>query len=287
VIEVLRLATVTEVRGLRVGESASVPADLVEPHEAGSAAGGQPPARVPGLVSKADQALFTQFVLDYAAARPGTVISILQAGCATVGQELDLEALRAHGIELELDMIDDASSVTRAVIAQRPDLSDALLGELRSIPLRPRSYDIVQCSMLLGRISNAELVLGRLVDALRPSGLLLLRTPDRDSAAVFLDRVLPRPARRLAWHMLKPGEPGPYPAVYEQISSARGIQAFIALRGLAVARRQVVSRVSGGKPYLVAACRIVARLSRSRLSWSHDELRYVIRKPEDRFARVL
>jgi SAM-dependent methyltransferase len=231
--------------------------------------------------------LFTQFVQDYAAARPGRAISILQAGCATVGQELDLAALRDRGVEVELSLIDDQSDVTRELIAQRPELQEAVLAELRSVPLRPRSFDVVQCSMLLSRISNAELVLGRLVDALRPGGLLLLRTPDRDSAAGFLDRKLPSPLRRLAWRNMKPGEPGPYPAIYEPITSARGIQAFLVLHGLTEARRQVVSRISGGQPSLVAACRLVSTLSRSRLSWPHDELRYVIRKPEDRFARVL
>jgi SAM-dependent methyltransferase len=275
----LLLATVADVREVPVGDSARVHAGPTR-HRTGR-------AHTPGLVSKADQALFTQFVHDYAAARPGKVISILQAGCATVGQELDLAALRDRGVELDLSMIDDQCAVTRELIARRPELQHALLAELRSVPLRPRSFDVVQCSMLLSRISNAELVLGKLVDALRPGGLLLLRTPDRDSAAGFLDRKLPSPVRKLVWRSMRPGDPGPYPAVYEQIASARGIQAFLVLHGLTEARRQVVSRLSGGQPYLVAACRVVATLSRSRLSGSHDELRYVIRKPEDRFARVL
>jgi SAM-dependent methyltransferase len=278
---------VASVHELPVGGTALVGAGTLRKRRAGTAGGRHLRVHVPGLVSHADQTLFTRFVLDYATARPGRVISILQAGCATIGQELDLAALRAHGVEVEVCMIDDASSVTRAVVARRPELQEAKLAELRSVPLRPRTFDVVQCSMLLGRISHAELVLGRLVDALRPGGLLLLRTPDRDSAAGFLDRVLPWPVRKLAWHSIRPGEPGPHPAVYEPITSARGVQAFLALRGLAVARRQVVSRLAAGRPRLVAVCRLVATLSRSRLSWSHDELRYVIRKPEDRFARVL
>ena len=36
-----------------------------------------------------------------------------------------------------------------------------------------------------------------------------------------------------------------------------------------------------------AACRLISRLSRGRLSDAHDEVLYVIRKPEDRFARVV
>jgi hypothetical protein len=38
---------------------------------------------------------------------------------------------------------------------------------------------------------------------------------------------------------------------------------------------------------LAAARRLVAVATRGRLTAAHDELGYVIRKPEDRFARVL
>jgi hypothetical protein len=34
-------------------------------------------------------------------------------------------------------------------------------------------------------------------------------------------------------------------------------------------------------------CRVIRRVSRGRLTDAHDEVRYVIRKPEDRFARVV
>jgi hypothetical protein len=35
------------------------------------------------------------------------------------------------------------------------------------------------------------------------------------------------------------------------------------------------------------SCRVICRVSRGRLTDAHDEVRYVIRKPEDRFARVV
>jgi hypothetical protein len=34
-------------------------------------------------------------------------------------------------------------------------------------------------------------------------------------------------------------------------------------------------------------CRLIGRLSGGRLTDAHDEVLYVIRKPEDRFARVV
>jgi SAM-dependent methyltransferase len=232
---------------------------------------------------------FTKFVLEYAAQHRDRPVTILQAGCATAGSELSLSALGAAGHQVLVSCIDDDSKAVRAAIASHPELASAILGEMRSAAVPPRSYDIVQCSMLLNRISHAELVLDRLVGALRPGGLLLLRTADRDSAAGFLDRRLPGILRSLAWHAGKPGQAGPFPAVYEPIASAHGIQAFVLRHGLVVAHwqsRDVVG--AAGRPLgVLAARRLVSWLSMGRLDCDHDELYYVVRKPEDPFARVL
>ncbi|HEY2640334.1 MAG TPA: methyltransferase domain-containing protein [Streptosporangiaceae bacterium] len=241
-------------------------------------------ARRPPTLKAAE---FTRFVLEYAAHHPDRPIAILQAGCATAGSELDLAALRTAGHQVLISLVDDDSKPVQAAIASRPELESAVLGELRSVPLPPRSFDIVQCSMLLDRISHAELVLDRLVGALRPGGLLLLRTADRDTAAGFLDRRLPRILRSVSWHAVKPGQPGPFAAVYEPIASARGIHAFLLRHGLVVAHRQSRNSAVGGPLVVLAAHRLVASLSLGRLACGHDELHYVVRKPEDPFARVL
>jgi hypothetical protein len=34
------------------------------------------------------------------------------------------------------------------------------------------------------------------------------------------------------------------------------------------------------------SCRLICRMSRGRLAEAHDEVQYVIRRPENRFARV-
>jgi SAM-dependent methyltransferase len=243
-------------------------------------------APVPGGTSSPE--VFTRFALDYAAQHADRTVAVLQAGCATAGPELDLAALSAdHSVAVS--QVEEDGPVTRSALAGRPDLNSALLGELRAVPITPRSFDIVQCSMLLDRISNADVVLSRLVGALRPGGLLLLRTADRETAAGFLDRRLPAFLRNLAWRAMRPGEPGPFPAIYEPIASARGIQAFLSRHGLTVAHREFRNGLaeSGGPAGLVAARNLVAWMSRGRLATGYDELCYVIRKPEDRFARVL
>ena len=152
-------------------------------------------------------------------------------------------------------------------------------------------FDVVQCASLLERIEHAELVLDRLIGAIKPGGLLLLRICDRDSAAGFLDRVLLETIRRFIWRRRRPGEPGPHQAVYEQLASARGVQAYALLRGLVIAERQALGGLAGGlppgPPGFLTAQKLVARLSRGRHSAAHEDMLYVLRKPESRFARIL
>ena len=236
-----------------------------------------------------DSPLFTRAVLDYAAHRAGQPLALLQAGCATASGDLDVARLRATGCQVAVSLLDDDSLAARAAVAARPELASCTLGDLRIAPLPSRSFDIVHCALLLERISNAELVLDRLVEALKPGGLLLLSTGDRDCAAGFLDRVLPGSLRAQIWRSLCPGEPGPYPAVYEHLASGRGIQSYVTRRGLVIGPRQALSLLAIRRrpPGLLLLCRLVARLSWGRLTSAHDELRYVIRKPESGFARVL
>ncbi len=232
---------------------------------------------------------FTRFVVEYAAQHRGRAIGILQAGCTTAGPELDLAAIRASGADLVVSRIDDDCPATRAAAESRPELRTATLAELRLVPLAPRSFDLVQCSMLLHRIVNADLVLDRLVGALRPGGLLLLRTGDRQTATAALDRMLPQFARVLAMRLARPGQPGPFPARYEPIASERGIRAFIGRHGLVVVHRQAhqAERGTGWLAVAAAARAVVGWLSGGRFTSGHDELCYVIRKPEDQFARVI
>jgi SAM-dependent methyltransferase len=277
------VASVEGIPGLGIGAS-----PVRHDKRRGSVVSDGPAHAAAGTTDPATSGLFTRFALDFAAHRAGSAIAVLEAGCTTAGQSLDLAALRADGHAVDVSYVDDESPATRAALAGRPDLGSAALGELRLLPLRPRSFDIVHCSLLLHRISNVEVVLGRLVASLRPGGLLMLRIADPCTAAGFLDRRTPEFLRRLAWRADMPGQPGPHPAVYEPIASAGGIEAFLSRHGLAVAHRDRASSAGWagyGRDRLTT--RLVTWMSRRRLGSEHDELRYVIRKPEDRFARLL
>jgi hypothetical protein len=252
--------------------------------EAARAADGPPPSSPAGV------GLFTRYTRDYVTGRDGQQIMILQAGCTTADGDLGVAALREAGADIVVSLIDDDQPVTLAALSLDKSLAGCVQGDLRTVPLPPRSQDIVLCALLLQRIKHAELVLDRLVAAIKPGGLLLLRFSDRDSGGGFLDRVMPLVARSAVWRKRRPGRPGPYPAVYERLSSARGVQAYALMRELVIAERQALGGLAGAlaEPRgFLATQKLVAGLSRGRLTAAHEELLYVLRKPEDRFARIL
>jgi len=260
----------------------TAPPETVPP-ETAPALDGVPPA-------PADAGLFARYTSDYVSAHAGHQVMILQAGCTTADGDLGADALREAGADMVVSLIDDDQPVTRAAVSMDQSLAGCVQGDLRTVPLPPRSHDIVLCALLLQRIKNAELVLDRLVAAIKPGGLLLLRFSDRDSGGGFFDRVMPSVARSAVWHRRRPGRPGPYPAVYERLSSARGVQAYALMRELVIAERQAVGGLAGAlaEPRgFLAAQKLIAWLSRGRLTAAHEELLYVLRKPEDRFARIL
>jgi SAM-dependent methyltransferase len=232
---------------------------------------------------------FAQPVHDYVYQSLGRPVTLLRAGCITPLAELGLDKLRQDGFDISVVTV-DADHGRRAQTEEQPQ-GEVMIGDLRAVPLPPRSFDVVYCSLLLDRISHAQLVLDRFTATLRPGGLLLLRIRDRDTAGGFLDRRLPGLARRALWARLYPDEPGPFPAVYEPTGSSRGIAAYMLMRGLVITQRRS-ARTLPHQPerlirFLTLARGLIAWLSRGRLTDAHDEMLFVIRKPLDRFARVV
>jgi SAM-dependent methyltransferase len=235
---------------------------------------------------------FAEPLRDYALQSLGQPVNLLQAGCLAPLRELDLGHLAEDGFEISVTAVDADDPLAKKVLHETASAyDDVLVGDLRTVPIAPRKYDIVYCALLLERVEHVELVLDRLVGALKPGGLLLLRTGDRRSAAGLLDRKLPGPARKAIWSRLHPGIPGPFPAVYEKAVCDQGIASYTLMRGLVIAARSAQLTLPKQPARLSSSVRItcaaISRLSRGRFEDGHDELLYVIRKPQDRFARVV
>ncbi|SEG99097.1 Methyltransferase domain-containing protein [Nonomuraea solani] len=227
--------------------------------------------------------LFGQRVREHCAGQPIRRLDVLVAGCAHD------EPLTLDHVEIRATGADEDHPAVRRVVEERADLVAWSLGDLRSAPLPPRSYDVVQLSFLLERVRHAELVFDRLLHSLRPGGLVLLRMRDRRSAYGLLDRITPSWLRRLLWRpLVTPGTPGPLPTVYEPLASSDGMHAFCLSRGLMITDdERATSGPARSRRIGAAAVAVMSTLTRGRYPASHDEITMVIRKPQHHFARLL
>jgi methyltransferase family protein len=205
-------------------------------------------------------------------------LAILDAGCGWAG-EIELESF----IESVITGVDDDLPTLRAHTEARRDLDGWQLGDLRTVPMPPRVYDVVRASHLIERIAHAELVLDRFVAALKPGGLMVVRFRDRAGAFGLLDRRLPHWMRHLLWHHEQPP-----PAVYDRVASLEGMRWYCMMRGLVIAE-EITSRdaMTGSGRLMGAAFRVLSLAGRGRVTSAYSEVTLVIRKPENRFARII
>ncbi len=94
---------------------------------------------------------------------------VLDAGCGAgkICHELfERRAASVHGIDLSPAMIEQARSHCPAARFE--------VGDLMHVQLHAQSYDTVICGLVLGHIDDFEVVVSKLVNALREGGQLIL-----------------------------------------------------------------------------------------------------------------
>lgn len=245
----------------------------------------------PGSYREASR-FFAEPVRDYVQQCPGRPVTVLQAGCLAPLRELGIGELAEGGFDISVTAVDADQPLARRVLNDTKSAYDYVItGDLRTVPIPQRAYDMVYCALFLERVRHVELVLDRLTSALKPGGLLLVRTGDRYSAAALLDRLLPGTVRKAVWTRFRPGTPGPFRPVYEKAVSHEGIASYALMRGLVITARTseltLPNEPTGLTSSIRMTCAAISRLSGGRFDDAHDELLYVIRKPQDRFARVV
>jgi len=166
---------------------------------------------------------FAEPLRDYVLHCLGGPVSLLQAGCLAPLAELGIGELTLGGFEISVTAVDADHPLARKVLHDTTtSYEDVIVGDLRTVPIAQRAYDVVYCAGPVCDAGIASYTLMRgLVIAARGAGLTLPSHPARLSSSV---------------------------------------------------------RVT---------CAAISRLTRGRFGDSHDELLYVIRKPQDRFARVV
>ncbi len=197
-------------------------------------------------------------------------LEILEAGCGTKWP------LQLDGVAYTLTGIDCDEEALRMRCRDRCDLDQPVQGDLRSVDVAPASFDVIYSAFVLEHVIDAQMVLDRFVRWMRPGGLLILRLPDRSSASGFVTRVTPFwfhvfYYRRIAGFS-QAGMPGhaPYPVVYDDIISLKGLRAWAAEQNLRIVFEcGLAPKILGGKIISTSAhigLRILSGCSLGRLS---------------------
>nr|WP_281358537.1 class I SAM-dependent methyltransferase [Alteromonas ponticola] len=211
-------------------------------------------------------------------------ISILEAGC---GQHWALDLAGTEYSLTGIDADEDALALRKQNIG---DLDTAIVGDLRVVDLPDEQFDLIYNAFVLEHVENAALVLDNFCRWLKPNGLIILKIPDRDSVYGFLARHTPHWSHVLFYRHIKQcehaGQPGyaPYPVVYDNCISREGIRRFCRLNNL-----QLVTEL--GKNNYIKKNGLIGSIvkygaiflsvcSLGYLSWRHNDLIFIIRKPD-------
>lgn len=208
-----------------------------------------------------------------------TELDILEAGCGP-SWPLRLGAIkyRLTGVDLDAAALEHRKHVVG-------DLHEAIVGDLREVDFGARQFDVIYNAFVLEHIENANLVLERFSQWLRPGGLLLLKLPDRDSVFGFVTRMTPF-WFHIAYHKhilrrANAGKPGfgPYPTHHDRVVSRAGIHAFCKAHRFTICEeRGLCTYVLERRTMVTLVARMVGLLSLGMLPWKHNNLTYVLKK---------
>jgi len=208
-------------------------------------------------------------------------IEILEAGCGrTWSLALPGVQYRLTGVDLDADALEARKTLAR-------DLDEAIVGDLRTVSLGGRRFDVVFCAYVLEHVEGAQAALENFAGWLKPGGLLILRVPDRDSAFGFVARSTPFWFHVAVWRYVygsrEAGTPGhaPYPAHYDPVLGIAALERFCSPRGLQVRRVLAHSGLDGTgalRRLSMAFLRGLGALSGGALSSRHNNLTFVIEK---------
>src|SRR5262249_41848995 len=99
--------------------------------------------------------LFARSIYNYARQHEGEPIKLLQVGCTGPADELELDKLRASGVDVSIRRIDqDHPEIRDAARTADPSPGAIVFGDLRAIRLPTRDISVVYCAHLLDRIQH-------------------------------------------------------------------------------------------------------------------------------------
>ncbi|MHB1952770.1 MAG: class I SAM-dependent methyltransferase [Sulfobacillus sp.] len=216
-------------------------------------------------------------------ARGESMLQILEAGC---GREWPIDLGNIPYMLTGVDADKAALEYRKSVLK---DLDVAIPGDLRQVDLGQNKYDVVYCSFVLEHIDGAEAVMDKFYTCLKPSGLLILRIPDRNSVYGFSTRLTPHWFHVFVYkHIFRiknAGKEGfgPYRTFYDAVVSQNGMRRYAEKRALTIKGEYGSSYYLdnfGAMSFLARLyVRTLSLLSFGALAWEHNNLTYILEKP--------
>ena len=134
---------------------------------------------IPGPPTIYDAIDTVQVVVDQLLAR-STPRRVLEAGCGSYGH-----------LELRPDDHMVGIDISERQLARNTILQEKICGDLQTQPLPPESFNLVVCWYVLEHLQHPRMAFDRMVQSLRPGGLLVLAQPSLLSPKGLLTRFTP------------------------------------------------------------------------------------------------
>lgn len=205
-------------------------------------------------------------------------INVLDAGCG-----------RKWQIKLTMPYVITGVDADDNALALRKDLDFAIAEDIQAVKFSANQFDLIYCSYVLEHVHGAEKLLLRYLEWLKPHGIVVLRIPDKYSVYGFITRYTPFWVHVMyKKHLLLRKDSGssghgPYPTVYDEIVSRKGMQHFCRRKNIKVLGEWGTNQSlpKRGRLYWLrkVTIYIVHTLSFGKLSMDYNNLTFVIEKP--------
>jgi SAM-dependent methyltransferase len=209
-------------------------------------------------------------------------LRVLEAGC---GQKWPLEL---PGVQLHITGVDYDAAALQLRCDQQKDLAVAIHGDLRTVDLPSNAFDVAYCAFVLEHVEGADLVLDRLLDAVRPGGRLIILVPDGQSVYGWAAKHFPLwvavQYKKRIEGFKDAGKPGhaPYPTVYDPVVTLDGMREWAESRRVRIVEEYGIDYALNNFGRFQGAVRAGMNAfvvgSRRRLTASHNNLGFVLEK---------
>lgn len=238
------------------------------------------PLDVPLLRTNADEVGWIEHTIRDNFAGVGR-LEVLEAGCGRAWY-LDLAPyqLAITGVDLSEAALDHRMHTVG-------DLHAGIHGDLRTVDLAAKSFDLAYTAYVLEHVRGVADVLDNLIKWTRPGGLIVLRLPDRDTVFGLLARMTPYRSHvwfyRYVMHERLAGVDGraPFPTHYEPAMGRRALRRFFAARGCEVVGERLtipfMGRTSAFWRLVRVGMRVAGALTLGRWSGRHTNFTMIAR----------